>query len=201
MEHGRPSGSAGGGDGPPSIRDAPGSWLVANGLYVEAALVGLAVVLAVLSLLLLFVGALLSVPMGPPPESGAAASSETGPSPIVDLGELLFNGGILVAAGLGFLLVAHAVVELVVAVSSGRDLDLGEPTDLAYVGVRTLQTVGAVAFAGTVAVGFVLARLGVIPDDPSGALGLVVLGGGAVMIGSVVAHALGRVVRTVADGW
>ena len=201
MEHGQQSGPPSGRDGSPNIRETPGRWLVANGLYVEVTLVGLVVALAVLSLLLLFVGALLSVPMGPPPENGAVASSEAGPSPLVDLGQLLFNGGILVAAGLGFLLVAHAVAELVVAATAGRGLDLHEPVDLAYVGVRSLQTVGAVAFAGTVAVGFVLARLGVIAGGPSRTFGLAILCGGGVMVASVVAHALGRGVRVVADGW
>jgi hypothetical protein len=180
-----------------SLRESPREWLVAYGLYVETALVAVLAVLAVVSLVVLFFAALLSLPTGAPPENGAPASSQG--TALGDLGTVLFNGGILVAVGLGVLLVGHAVAELLVAAESGRDLDLGDPTDLAYGGVRTLETVGALVFTVVVVAGFVLATAGVITDDIGRTTGLVVLGAGGTMVASVVFHALGRGVRVVVD--
>ncbi|WP_257297981.1 hypothetical protein [Haloarchaeobius sp. FL176] len=180
-----------------SLRDAPKEWLVAYGLYLETALVAVLVVLAVVSLVVLFFAALLSIPTGPPPENGAAGSSQG--TPLGNLGTVLFNGGILVAVGLGVLLVGHAVAEVLVIARSDRALDLGDPTDLAYGGVRTVETVGALVFTATVVVGFVLASAGVITDDIGRTTGLVVLGAGGTMTASVVLHALGRGVRVVVD--
>ncbi|MFC4408555.1 hypothetical protein [Haloarchaeobius iranensis] len=180
-----------------SLRESPREWLVAYGLYVETALVAVFVVLAVVSLVVLFFAALLSLPTGPPPENGAAGSSQG--TALGDLGTVLFNGGLLVTVGLGVLLVGHAVAELLVAAESGRDLDLGDPADLAYGGIRTLQTAGALVFTATVVAGYVLATAGVITDDIGRTPGLVVLGAGGTMVGSVVLHALGRGVRVVVD--
>lgn len=169
-------------------------WLLSYGLHVEILLALLLLVVAFVTIVVVLVGAVTALPTGPPPEGGESGTG--GPSGIVDLGNLLLNGGLALTVGLGVFLVVHGTVELWTVVRTPPRRDLLDGGNLAYAGVRTVQTAAAVAFAGPILTGVTLSRLGVLSDDPSTTVLSVVFVCGVLMLVSVFAHAAGRAVRS-----
>lgn len=169
-------------------------WLLSYGLYVEILLALLTLVVAFAAIVAVLVGSITALPTGPPPEGG----EPNGGSGILEFGTLLVNGGLLLAIGLGLLLLVHGAVELWTSIQNGLNPTFDDGIALAYVLVRTVQTVAAAVFVGPILVGVGLSHFGVI-GDPSNTLLLILFVAGIVLLASVFAHAVGRAVRSLVE--
>lgn len=178
-------------DDPPDRRERARRWLLSNGLYVESLLALVVLVVGVVAAVLVVVGAILSLPTGPPPADGGSG----GTSGVLDVGTLLTNASFVLGLLLGGVLLVHAVVELWTVARVGHDLDLRDGFDLAYVGVRTVQTVAAAAFAVPIVGGIALSRLDVVGAEPPESLLSILAVAGVTMLVSVLAHLFGHGAR------
>jgi hypothetical protein len=184
-----PAGSVENSDNPPTWPTRVRRWILSYGLYLETALSVLLVVGAVVTLIVVFFGAITSLPTGSPPTDSTSG--------ILDFGFLLVNSVVVLMLGLGAFLIIHAGVELWTRVQTGQGLKLDDGGEIAYIGVRTIQTIAAIAFVGPILVGVTLAQLNVISNSPPNMLLLFLLATGVLMLLSVFAQAVGRVGRVL----
>lgn len=179
---------------PTSRSDRVRRWLLDYGLSVETAIAALLLVSILLTTVVVLVGAITALPTGPPPEGGDPG----GEGSILGVGTTLINGTVLVGVGLGLVLLLHGVAEAWTLLRGERGLDLRDGVDLAYVFVRSVQTITAAAFAGPIVVGVTLSSLGLIGDAPPDGMLIVLLISGLSMLASVLVHAVGRTVVALA---
>ncbi len=167
-------------------------WLCSYGLHLETIVAVVVLIAAIVTAVVVAFGAITALPTGAPPEG----SPPEQPGSLLSIGMTLLNGTILLALFLGAIVLAHGAAELSIALQDGQSI---RDRPVSYLAVRTIQTLAAFGFAGPIVVGFLLSRLGVIPNDvPSGVLwSLFAIA--IVMLTSVLTHAAARGVWAIAS--
>lgn len=165
-------------------------WLCSYGLHLETIVAVVVLLSAIVTTVVVAFGAITALPTGAPPEGSPPQEQ---PGSLLSIGTTLLNGTILLALFLGAIVLAHGAAELSITRRDGRSI---RDRPISYLAARTIQTLAAVGFVGPIVVGFLLSRLGVIPNNvPSGVLwSLFAIA--LVMLASILTHGAARGVRT-----
>lgn len=174
-------------------RERVARWLCSYGLHLETILAVVVLLLAIVTALVVAFGAITALPTGAPPEGSPPQEQ---PGPLLSIGTTLLNGTILLALALGAIVLAHGLAELSIARQDGASI---RDRSVSYLAARTIQTLAAFGFAGPIAAGYLLSRVGVIPDDVASGVLWSLLAIAIVMLASILAHAAARGVRAIAS--